>query len=339
MDTMSFDEVFRELESQTDDDFYDEDDNDYDNITDKMTKDKDKKFSQWLKSGTNQYSAIENSQILDELPSSFYTVHKDQKGNIYLLSQEVITDEIIEFEDSIHTEIMELITTYWNSKDAYLKYKVAYKLGILLYGSPGCGKTTIIQLIAKYLLKDVKGLIITIGDMTDLYNYSSFIKNNFRKIEPNRHIVVILEDIDAMTDDDEATVLNILDGSQQTDHVVYIATTNYPEKLKERILNRPSRFNKRYEILLPNPKTRETFFKAKLKEDDLTKFKIDIDKWVDDTEGFTMDHIKNLLLSVVVYNNTYDEALQSINDLTDKDLMPDSMNFNKKSKKKRSVGF
>jgi SpoVK/Ycf46/Vps4 family AAA+-type ATPase len=323
-------DVFEELDS----DFYDDDEEDMGVI-----KDKDKKFSQWLKSGSNQYSAIENSEIMNELPSSFYTVHKDQKGNIYLLSQDVITDEIIEFEDSVHTEIMELITTYWNSKDAYLKYKVAYKLGILLYGSPGCGKTTIIQLIAKYLLKDVKGLIITIGDMTDLYNYSTFIKNNFRKIEPNRHIVVILEDIDAMTDDDEATVLNILDGSQQTDHVVYIATTNYPEKLKERILNRPSRFNKRYEITLPNEKTRETFFKTKLKEDDLSKYSIDIDKWVEDTNGFTMDHIKNLLLSVVVYNNTYEEALNSISDLTDKDEMPDSMNFNKKTRKKKSVGF
>ncbi len=134
-------EIFREMD---DEDFYD-DENELD-----MTKEKDKKFSQWLKSGSNQYSAIENSEILNELPSSFYTVHKDQqKGTIYLLSQEVITDEIIEFEDSIHTEIMKLITTYWNSKDDYVKYKVAYKLGILLYGSPGCGKTTIIQLVVK----------------------------------------------------------------------------------------------------------------------------------------------------------------------------------------------
>lgn len=301
-------------------------------------KDKDKKFSQWLKSGSNHFSPIENSEIMDTLPSSFYTIHKDQKGNIFLNSKDVITDEIIQFEESIHTEILDLIKKYWESKDDYIKYKVTYKLGILLYGSPGCGKTTIIQLISKYLIEEVKGLVITISDMNELYYFSSFVHNYLRKIEPTRHIVVIMEDIDAMIDDDEATVLNILDGSQQTDHVVYLATTNYPEKLKERILNRPSRFNKRYELTLPNEETREKFFITKLKDGDVERFNIDIKQWVKDTNDFTMDHIKNLLLSVVVYGNKYEDALKDVKELTNTDDMPDSINFNKKRKKK-SVGF
>ena len=76
-----------------------------------------------------------------------------------------------------------------------------------------------------------------------------------REIEPDRKIILILEDIDNFINVDKALLtklLQILDGSNKLDNIITIATTNYQEKLEERIANRPSRFDRRYEIGLPS---------------------------------------------------------------------------------------
>lgn len=98
----------------------------------------------------------------------------------------------------------------------------------------------------------------------------------FRVIEPNRPILCIIEDIDGLVEDSyyETALLNILDGIGQMENTIYLGTTNFPEKLKERILNRPSRFDRRYEIKQPNDELREYYFRKKLTEDDLKSIDI-----------------------------------------------------------------
>ena len=112
-----------------------------------------------------------------------------------------------------------------------------------MYGEPGCGKSGIIQLISQQLIEK-DGIVINVKDEEDVDRFTSFIAT-FRKVEPTRPLVVLLEDIDSLAGENRyqtARLLNILDGVKQIEGVVYIATTNYPEKLQERITNRPSRF-------------------------------------------------------------------------------------------------
>jgi SpoVK/Ycf46/Vps4 family AAA+-type ATPase len=127
-------------------------------------------------------------------------------------------------------------------------------------------------------------------------------------------LIVILEDIDTIAGEGHwstSMLLNILDGIKQIDNVVYIATTNYPEKLEERITNRPSRFDRRYEILMPNAKVRESYFRSKLTESDLEK--IEISKWVKSTEGFSMAHLRELVIAVVALGNTFEDTFARLN--------------------------
>jgi SpoVK/Ycf46/Vps4 family AAA+-type ATPase len=94
-------------------------------------------------------------------------------------------------------------------------------------------------------------------------------------------LVVILEDIDSIAGESRSQtsrLLNILDGVKQIENVVYIATTNYPEKLEERITNRPSRFDRRYRVELPNEEIREAYIKHKLNDEDLAQ--INIKEWL-----------------------------------------------------------
>ena len=136
----------------------------------------------------------------------------------------------------------------------------------------------------------------------------------FREIQPETLIVVLMEDIDSILEHfSESEVLNILDGVNQIDKAVFLATTNYPERLGARIINRPSRFDKRFRIGHPNAESRRMYFDfiigGKTKIDAL---KIDLDKWVEDTDDFSIAHLKELFTAVVILGDSYDEALETL---------------------------
>ena len=66
---------------------------------------------------------------------------------------------------------------------------------------------------------------------------------DFAKIENNRKCIVILEDLDSLISNfGESHYLEMLDSAKTIDNILFIATTNYPEKLDPRIYNRPGRF-------------------------------------------------------------------------------------------------
>jgi SpoVK/Ycf46/Vps4 family AAA+-type ATPase len=138
-----------------------------------------------------------------------------------------------------------------------------------------------------------------------------------REVEPERPLVVIIEDIDAIADEGSyvtSQLLNMLDGIKQIENVTYIATTNYPEKLEERITNRPSRFDRRYYVSPPAKQVRLSYLKNKAQSVDPIP-EIDYDKWVNDTEGMSISHLKELFISVIVMENDYESSIKSLKDL------------------------
>lgn len=247
-----------------------------------------------------------------KVPAGIYEIVWNHAQQTYSLKKQPFkTDELYHLPSPEITDILEDIDSFWNRIDIYKKYNFVHKRGILMYGEPGCGKSGIIQLLSK-LIMDKDGIVINVKDEDDVESFTKFIPT-FRKIEPVRPLVVILEDIDSIAGENRhqtSRLLNILDGVKQIENVVYIATTNYPEKLQERITNRPSRFDRRYRVELPNEEIREAYIKHKLSEDDLAK--INIREWIAKTEGMSLSHLKEVVVSTIVMGRSFEETMENL---------------------------
>ena len=258
---------------------------------------------------------VPSFKSVDQVPSGIYELQYNRSvSQITLKKQPFKTDELYQLPSYEIQDILKDIQDFWDRRDKYREYNFVHKRGILMYGEPGCGKSGIIQLIAKQLIEN-NGIIINIKDQDDVDYFIDFIAT-FRKIEPNRPLIVLLEDLDSIAGESNystSKLLNILDGVKQIEDVVYIATTNYPEKLQERITNRPSRFDRRYKVELPNEEIREAYIRHKLKEDDLQK--VDIQEWVKRTEGMSLSHLKEVVISTIVMGREFEEVMDNLEGL------------------------
>ena len=64
---------------------------------------------------------------------------------------------------------------------------------------------------------------------------------------------------------------------------------------------------------MPNAKVRESYFRSKLTQEDLEKIKIS--EWIKATEGFSMAHLRELVIAVVALGNTFEDTLARLNGL------------------------
>lgn len=273
----------------------------------------DVKYYQWSTRGSNTYYPEQHIKIVKKIPTGYYAIGYDQQAGKYFTRKlSYSTDKVLELPMPETKQIIKDITTFWKKEDDFKRYGLTYKRGVLMYGPPGCGKSHIIQIIIKYLIEQEKGIVFKIEAAEDVERFSAFMQTTFKPIEPNRRIVVIMEDIDGLFHSGKTTetiLLNILDGMGHMNNVVYLATTNYPEELADRIINRPSRFDRRYEISMPNAEVRKYYLEHTLKPEDLNGGKVDLNKWVQETEELSIAHLRELIVSTVIQGNSFEDTI------------------------------
>ena len=261
------------------------------------------------------------------LPPGLYKIKNDQFSQ-YFEKQILNTSEIIRFPGTVADDVISEFKTFWTKKDEYESRGENHKRGFMLWGPPGGGKTCTVSLIMNDFIK--QGNIIFEFNDNIIDGITSF-----RKIEPDRKVMIVIEDIDGLVKytDAEQVLLQFLDGSVPHINTIMIATTNYPETLPDRIINRPSRFDRIAYIGFPSKTDRKIYIKNKSKK--LTAKQIN--EWVDDTKGFTLAHIKELIVSVEVFELEYKNALARLDEMRQK--IADSSDYTKKLRGRENVGF
>lgn len=293
------------------------------------------KYIQWSTHGSGIYYPEFHVEVCDTIPTGFYSIGWDNnQGKYFVRKQEYKTDNILELPMPETELILSDIRKFWEREAGFRKYGLTYKRGVLMYGPAGCGKSHIIQLIIKHLIEHEKGVVFKLETPEDVERYSTFMHSTFKVIEKTRRIVTIIEDIDGLFHSGKATetlLLNILDGMNHMDNIVYLATTNYPEELADRVMNRPSRFDRRHEIGLPNAAVRKFYLENTLFPEDLAQ--INIDEWVEKSDKLSVAHLRELIVSTVIQGNSFDETIKLLQDYND--YRPNSKRFGGS----RTVGF
>lgn len=300
--------------------------------TESEDKEKEKEFIEgycrWeVQKDGDVYFPTNKPKIVDTIPAGYYNISVSRNRGYYLQRKDICTDELIDLSNEEIKEVVEDIKDFWELKSQYDRYNFIHKRGILLYGPPGSGKSSIINLLVRDLVENRNGVLFSIEDPESLRKYSDFISSIFRKIEPDRPLIVIIEDIDDLVRDRgyEKMVLNLLDGINQIENVAYIATTNYPEKLEKRIANRPGRFDKRIKVGYPKASTRKKFFESKFLDDDSKNF--DLKEMVKITDKFTIAHCKEFFSEVVIKGKDMTKVAEDLRSL---DSLPTSAHDLKK---------
>ena len=270
-------------------------------------------LTQWTTSDNKRFFPA--SKTCKKMLPGLYDIKTCDAG-LYFELIPVITQNLLKFPQTNANLVCSEIQKFWEREKIFKKYNLPYKRGIIMWGPPGGGKSCAIQLIMQDIIER-KGIAIK-------FTHPSLFTDGlrkFREIEPTTPIVVLMEDIDSIIQHfSESEVLNILDGVNQIDKAVFLATTNYPELLGKRITNRPSRFDKRFFIDYPNAESRELYIKHLIGEEEIKKLKINVPKWVADSEHFSLAHIKELFTAVVILGDSYENAVDTLRKMKDEKI-------------------
>lgn len=239
-----------------------------------------------------------NSEVRDEL-LVFEDGYWAKSPSLFKEIQSATFDNLV-LGGSLKEDIKTDLQDFFAARATYGEYGVPWKRGILLIGPPGNGKTHTVKALVNLLAQPclyVKSFKAEHGPA------SSNIKKVFKRARQLAPCLLILEDLDSLVDDENRSFfLNELDGFAANDGIVTVATTNHPEKLDVAILERPSRFDRKYNFALPALKERDTFIRQwneKLRpEMHLTD--VAVETLAHETEGFSFAYLRELLLAMMV---------------------------------------
>jgi hypothetical protein len=194
-------------------------------------------------------------------------------------------------------EIQDDFANFFAAREIYERRRVPWKRGVLLIGPPGNGKTHTV----KALINQTKQPCLYVKSFKSYWGTDhDRIRDVFTRARKTTPSIVVLEDLDSLIDNqNRAFFLNEMDGFAANTGVVVLATTNHPEKLDPAILDRPSRFDRKYYFNLPACPERLAYlvsWNGSL-EPELRLSEPTLPNLVEATDGFSFAYMKELFLS------------------------------------------
>lgn len=264
---------------------------------------KNKEYSNFVQYN-NKFVA--NSSVKGEvasLPPGIYTIHFDpRQGILWFQETTVLSDQILNLPSAEYEQVVKEINLFLEptTKESFKKYGYIYKRSTLMHGLPGTGKTVITQRLVRDVI-DKKGIVLYVDNPKLL----GLAYDALKDICPDVLTMVVFEEFDRMAARFETDLLSILDGEIQKDNVVYLATTNYIDKIPAR-LRRPGRFSTVIEVHYPTLEARLFYLENKLFGDSRAK------SLAERTEGLSIDELKEVIQAHVILKQPLDYVLGRI---------------------------
>ena len=207
----------------------------------------DLKSFHYLENGEVTFSILDTVKTQQQLDSGVYTLeylpYPDMRVKVDV-STDKETIKTFTFPDKLKLD--NLFESFFDEKviEKVKSLGFYHKVGVLLYGKEGTGKSTIIKSYANNVLEKHNGLVFYFTSNAGVAKCWDFIRK-IRAIQ-NNPIVVIFEEMDMYTqqtpDAPEGYLKTIFDGNNAIDNCIVFGATNYIDKIPAAIKNRPSRF-------------------------------------------------------------------------------------------------
>lgn len=172
------------------------------------------------------------------LDAGFYDVVDMGHAGFGLQKKTAVSDDLIDIPGTIADDIFVDIDKFLQTKDLYVEYGLTHKRGYLFWGPPGSGKTSLGMMLARRFIDKVGGIVMYAGGYQEFYHGVGIM----RDVEPGRPSMYLIEEADMVVNNTHC--LSILDGELSIQGAVFVAMTNYKNKLPPRIANRPGRFDR-----------------------------------------------------------------------------------------------
>lgn len=250
-------------------------------------------FNGWSSKTGRLFEAVKRVEA--KLPPGVYTFVRSDHGDFFK-PQAFPTDDVIRLPDLPCDLILDQVKDFWTKSELYTRHGLIHKRGILLYGLPGCGKTSIIRLLCDDIIA-TGGVVFSIGDFEIAEDFVSA----FRSVEPGTPIMTLMEDIEGLFDGEKGpsqikSALSFLDGQGQASNIVHVATTNMPEKIADRFIKRPGRFDLVVGIHTPTLAARVAYLRHAFKDvDDAV-----IAEVAEKTDGMGISYLREIVAAHIL---------------------------------------
>jgi hypothetical protein len=271
-----------------------------------------RKFVQWTSTDGKIYVPAASS--VAKMRPGLYEIRFHPNIGIYFENVTIHIDDLIRFPETNIDRVVAEVERFWGRENLFKAYNLCFKRGIMMWGPPGSGKSCALQLALADIIKR-EGVVFKFGEPA-LFRDGM---RAFREIQPDTPVIAIMEDLDDLVrHGNEQPILQILDGVDSVERTIFIATTNYPERLGERVLNRPSRFDRIFKIGMPGEQSRAMYIESLVgrgKKAGVLEARIDARKWVRDTEGFSFAHLRELFIGVALLGDPYEEVVETLREM------------------------
>ncbi|HZK34641.1 MAG TPA: ATP-dependent metallopeptidase FtsH/Yme1/Tma family protein [Bacillota bacterium] len=225
-------------------------------------------------------------------------------------------------------ESMQEMVDFILHPERYVKYGARLPRGVILYGSPGTGKT----LMAKAVSGEagVPYFAVSGSDFVQVYVGvgAGRIRDLFKKARECGKCVIFIDEIDALgkkrdagpeggSNDERDQTLNALlaemSGFNDNEGIVVIAATNRLDTLDEALL-RPGRFDRHIEIELPDIRSRRRILELHSRNKPLDK-SVDLEQVAYQTVYFSGAKLEGLLNEAAIIAAKRNDGSIDMNDI------------------------
>lgn len=289
-----------------------------------------------LKVRENETKTFVNAVMDIAKKENFYRGKKfEYSGRIRFLNLNKKTWDKIVIEAETKKDIQTNTIDFLKFSERWAKFGIPLKRGILLSGEPGTGKTV----ICKVIMSLADGITCITTNGYDLC-HDFYICELYEIAEDLSPSMVFIEDIDLIGQDRIEfgqsgpalqSLLSILDGVEEHNGIITIATTNCLDILDKALSQRPSRFDRVIQIARPSFEQRKELLdklSQKIQVDENSREYIALK-----TDGYTPAQIQEIIYSLVIQHPS--ELAELSFSRTDIDLAISRI----KGKSKYQIGF